>query len=99
MIASRVMTAPLWGSASKPPEDSAVTRCISSMLMPCSRAMAANCSPRACRAMDMPPEAEPVIPASTFTATASEATGFVGNSPSTASRMMAKAGSEAITAP
>ena len=40
-----------------------------------------------------------MIPASTLTATASEATGFVGNSPSTASRMNVNAGSDAIVAP
>ena len=93
------MTAPLCGSASNPPEDSAVTRCISSMLIPCSWPIVANCSPSVFSAMDMPPEADPVMPASTFTATDSDATGLFGNRPSTASRISAKAGSEAMTAP
>ena len=48
--------------------------------------------------MLMPPEAEPVMPASTLTATASEMTGLP-EMPSTESRTVRKAGSEAMTAP
>ena len=49
--------------------------------------------------MLMPPEAEPVMPASTFTAMASEISGLSPPTPTTASRISTKAASEAITAP
>jgi hypothetical protein len=48
--------------------------------------------------MLIPPEADPVIPASTFTDTAREMTGL-SDTPSTASRTRRKAGREAMTAP
>ncbi len=49
--------------------------------------------------MLMPPEAEPVMPASTLTATASEISGFSPPMPSTPLRTSSKAGSAATTAP
>ena len=47
----------------------------------------------------MPPEAEPVMPASRLTAIDSDTSGLPGAMPSTASRISAKPASEAITAP
>ena len=46
----------------------------------------------------MPPEAEPVMPASTLVATAVDTSGF-DEMPSTASRITPNAGSDAIVAP
>ena len=49
--------------------------------------------------MLMPPELEPVMPASTFIATASEISGLPGETFSTASRISAKPAMLAMTAP
>ncbi|MNR62138.1 hypothetical protein D3C85_1840700 [compost metagenome] len=56
------------------------------------------CSPRVLRAIDMPPEAEPVMPARMFTATASDTSGLL-DTPRTRSRITTKPASEAITVP
>ena len=50
------------------------------------------------KASQLPPEAEPVMPASTLVAIAEDNSGLL-EMPSTASRMTRNAGSEAITAP
>jgi hypothetical protein len=49
--------------------------------------------------MLMPPDADPVMPASALTATDSEIKGLSGAMPSTPSRRITKAASEAMTAP
>ena len=97
-MASRVMTAPLCGRVSKLPQAIAATRCSSSRLTPVSRAVVASCSPMAESAIDRPPEAEPVMPASELTEMKVSQTGSVVRWV-IASRTATKAGSEAMTLP
>ena len=56
----------------------------------------ASVAPMAESAMLRPPDAEPVMPASTFTASASETSGLPGAMPSMPSRMNTNPASEAI---
>src|SRR6478735_4550319 len=95
--ASRVITAPLWGSVSMPPLAIEATRCRTSMGMPAAFALAMNVSAIAASAMLMPPEADPVMPASALMLTASLMSGLgICLSESAINR---KPGSAAITAP
>ncbi|KAG1301113.1 hypothetical protein G6F62_015964 [Rhizopus arrhizus] len=66
--------------------------------MPTSAALAAYSAPKAFMAIDSPPEAEPVMPATMLVETASETAGLE-DTPKAPSRMMAKAGRAAMTAP
>ncbi|MCY1437718.1 hypothetical protein D9M71_538920 [compost metagenome] len=97
MTASRVITAPLCGSVSMPPLAMEATRCSTSSGMPALLAAAMKSWAMAARAMLMPPDAEPVMPASRVTVTASLTSGLgMARSASASTR---KPGSEAITAP
>src|SRR5208282_3068434 len=89
------MTAPLCGSVSMPPLAIEATRCSTSIWA--AFAMSMNSFAIAASAIDMPPEAEPVMPASEVTVTASRTSGL-GMAPSV-SRIARKPGSEAITPP
>ena len=91
------MTAPLWGRVSMPPLAIAATRCSTSIGMFAALALAMKVSDIAASAMLMPPEAEPVMPASAVTVTAWLTSGF-GIAPS-AFATTRKPGSAAITAP
>src|SRR3546814_3223161 len=71
VTASRVITAPLWGRVSMPPEAIAATRWNTSSEIPAASALAMKVSDIAASAMLMPPDAEPVMPASTVTVIAS----------------------------
>src|SRR3954447_735330 len=70
------MTAPLWGRVSMPPLAMAAMRWKTSRGIFAALAAAMNSSDIAARAMLMPPEAEPVIPARTVTVTASLTSGL-----------------------
>ncbi|MNL10370.1 hypothetical protein D3C87_1311680 [compost metagenome] len=97
MTASRVITAPLCGRVSMPPLAIAATRCSTSSGMFAAWAALMNCSDIAASAMLMPPEAEPVMPASRVTVIASLTSGsgmLLSQSASTR-----KPGKDAITAP
>ena len=82
-----------------PPAASVATRCMSSGSMPACCAMARYSLPKVWSAMESPPEEEPVMPASTLIAMASEMRGLPGETLSTASRRMAKPAKLAMTAP
>ena len=69
---SNIRTVPLWERASSVPALIVVMRCISSGLMPYSRARAMKLSPSALTAIAIPPEAVPVSPAKAFMATVTE---------------------------
>ena len=97
VTASSVMTAPLCGSVSMPPLAMAAMRCRTSSGMPAACAAAMKLSAIVARAMLMPPEADPVMPASAVTVTASlTSTPGIAFSPSATTR---KPGSAAMTAP
>jgi hypothetical protein len=64
VTASSVITAPLCGRVSMPPEAIEATRWKTSSGMPAALALAMKVSDIAASAMPMPPEAEPVMPAS-----------------------------------
>ncbi len=70
------MTAPLCGSVSMPPLAMEATRCSTSSGIFAASAAAMNVSDIAASAMLMPPEAEPVMPASTVTLIASLMSGL-----------------------
>ncbi|MNY23140.1 hypothetical protein D3C86_1567910 [compost metagenome] len=97
MTASKVMTAPLCGRVSMPPLAMAATRCSTSRGMLAALAAAMRLSDIAARAMLMPPEAEPVMPASRVTVIASLTSGL--GMLFSASASTRKPGKDAITAP
>src|SRR5687768_9328151 len=80
-----------------PPEAIAATRWNTSSGIPAACALAMKVSAIAANAMLMPPEAEPVMPASAVTATASLTSGF--GIAASASAITRKPGNAAITAP
>src|SRR3546814_14345075 len=91
------MMAPLYGRLSMPPLAMEATRCSTSRGMPAASPAAANCSAIAASAIDSPPEADPVIPASDVTVIASLTNG--SGTALSASFTTRKPGSAAITAP
>src|SRR5271165_1214865 len=95
--AKRVITAPFWGSVSIPPLAMEATRCRTSIGIWAELAAAMNRSAMAAKAIPIPPDAEPVIPASTLTLTASFTSGL-GMCPM-ASRRTRKPGRAAMTVP
>ncbi len=80
-----------------PPEAMAAMRCSTSMGMPAAWALSMKVCAMAARAMLMPPEAEPVMPASEVTATASPTSG--SGIALSALATIRKPGSAAITPP
>ena len=70
-----VISAPLWGVRLKPPEAIAATRVITSRGTPDCCAHASHCCPIRSKAMEIPPEADPVRPANTFEAMAIDQSG------------------------
>src|SRR5262250_3362985 len=97
VTASSVITAPLCGNVSMPPLAIDATRCNTSSGIFAASAAAMNVSDIAASAMLMPPDADPVMPASTVTVTASLTSGL-GIDLST-SAIDTKPGSSAITPP
>src|SRR5438128_385194 len=97
VTASSVITAPLCGSVSMPPLAIDATRCSTSSGMWAALAAWMNVSDMAASAILMPPEAEPVIPASTVTVIASLISGF--GMALSASATTINPGSAAITPP
>ena len=91
------MIAPLCGSVSIPPHAIAATRCSTSNGMFAATAAALNCTAIAASARLRPPEAEPVMPASAVTVTASLTRGF--EIAFIADWIATNPGSAAITAP
>src|SRR5476649_669000 len=97
VTASSVMTAPLCGSVSMPPLAIATTRCSTSSGMPAACAPLMKVSDMAASAMLMPPDAEPVMPASELTDTAALTSGL--GTLLSASLTSTKPGSAAMTPP
>src|SRR5476649_1560787 len=97
VTASSVMTAPLCGSVSMPPLAIATTRCSTSSGMPAACAPLMKVSDMAASAMIMPPDAEPVMPASELTDTAALTSGL--GTLLSASLTSTKPGSAAMTPP
>src|SRR5699024_12565109 len=95
---SMVSTAPLCGIESKLTDAIAVTRCISSMLIFCSAASCASCSPMVSIVMLKPPEDDPVIPEITAVDTV-DTTSALSLTPNIFSCTTAKTAREAMTAP
>jgi hypothetical protein len=79
VIASNVITAPLCGSVSIPPEAIEITRCITSSGIPNCVANSIYLSAIIPREMAIPAEAEPEIAERTFVVTAPFNNGFVNN--------------------
>ena len=77
VTASKVMTAPLCGKVSIPPDAIDTTRCITSGGIPAAKIAALYVSAIALKAILIPPEAEPVIPAKTVVVTAPFTNGLV----------------------
>src|SRR3954467_3042220 len=97
VTASSVITAPLCGSVSMPPLAIEATRCSTSSGMPAAFALAMKVSAIAASAMLMPPDADPVMPASALMLTASLISGL-GMASSVLAISM-NPGSAAITPP
>src|SRR5471032_790172 len=95
--ASNVITAPLCGSVSMPPLAMATTRCSTSSGMPAACAPLMKVSDIAASAMLMPPDADPVMPASELTDTAALTSGL--GTLFSASLTTTKPGSAAMTPP
>ena len=73
--ANIVMITPLWGIASKQPEDMVTILCASSGLMPRAKYLGTNVS----NTIPIPPEAEPVIAHMIFVAIDKEINGCMGS--------------------
>src|ERR1700743_1147012 len=95
--ANTVITAPLCGNVSIPPDAIDATRCNTSCGIPAASAAAIKFFAIAASAIDKPPEADPVMPASEVTVTASLTSGL--GIEASASRIAIKPGNAAITAP
>ena len=75
-IARRMMTAPLWGNVSMPPADMEAIRCNTSGSVPMLATSSRYFCPMMSRAMLIPPDADPVMPARMLMDNASEKRGF-----------------------